>query len=212
MNNRVIQVRALQLGERIDVKGLEREDAFSSVPLAFRTSGDGIAVLFKSGAAVFIAMKPVDEEQLIRGLLELRRALRDLLGVRLVGTALEHRRDRGERVRTDEDLGGCEVLIRERRVLVVDRLGRLAELLARLPELRDALRDGRQLLRELGVRRRHGCVVARRGRGLAVGGLLLLGSGRARSERDKSKAYGPEHHRQELYAPGPGRDQFRGCC
>jgi uncharacterized Rmd1/YagE family protein len=68
MNNRIIHVRALQLGERIDVKGLEREDAFSSVPLAFRTSGDGIAVLFKSGAAVFIAMNPVDEEQLIRGL------------------------------------------------------------------------------------------------------------------------------------------------
>src|SRR4249919_2284897 len=68
MSNKEIHVRALQLGERIDVKGLEREDAFSSVPLAFRTSGDGIAVLFKSGAAVFIVMNPVDEEQLIRGL------------------------------------------------------------------------------------------------------------------------------------------------
>jgi uncharacterized Rmd1/YagE family protein len=68
MSNKEIHVRALQLGERIDVKGLEREDAFSSVPLAFRTSGDGIAVLFKSGAAVFIGMNPVDEEQLIRGL------------------------------------------------------------------------------------------------------------------------------------------------
>ncbi len=40
MNNKEIHVRALQLGERIDVKGLEREDAFSSVPLAFRTSGE----------------------------------------------------------------------------------------------------------------------------------------------------------------------------
>ena len=68
MNNREINVRALQLGERIEVKGLEREDAFSSVPLAFRTSGEGIAVLFKSGAAVFIGMNPVDEEALIRGL------------------------------------------------------------------------------------------------------------------------------------------------
>lgn len=68
MNNKVIGVRALQLGERIDVKGLEREDAFSAAPLAFRTGGEGIAVLFKSGAAVFIGMNPVDEEQLIRGL------------------------------------------------------------------------------------------------------------------------------------------------
>jgi uncharacterized Rmd1/YagE family protein len=68
MSNKEIHVRALQLGERIEVKGLERDDAFSSVPLAFRTSGEGIAVLFKSGAAVFIAMTPVEEEQLIRSL------------------------------------------------------------------------------------------------------------------------------------------------
>lgn len=68
MNNKDIHVRALQLGERIDTKGLEREEAFSSVPLAFRTAGGGMAVLFKSGAAVFIGMTPVDEEQLIRSL------------------------------------------------------------------------------------------------------------------------------------------------
>jgi uncharacterized Rmd1/YagE family protein len=68
MSNKRIHIRALQIGERIEVKGLEREDAFSSVPLAFRTGGDGIAVLFKSGAAVFISMTPVEEEQLIRSL------------------------------------------------------------------------------------------------------------------------------------------------
>ena len=68
MAGKEITARALQLGERIDVKGLEREDAFSSVPLAFRTSGDGMAVLFKSGAAVFIDMTPVAEEELIRRL------------------------------------------------------------------------------------------------------------------------------------------------
>jgi len=65
MNPKEIPVRALQLGERIDVKGLEREDAFSSVPLAFPTSREGMAVLFKSGAAVFINMTPVEEEELI---------------------------------------------------------------------------------------------------------------------------------------------------
>lgn len=68
MNAKEISVRALQLGERIDVKGLEREDAISSVPLAFRTSGEGMVVLFKSGAAVFINMTPVEEEELIRSL------------------------------------------------------------------------------------------------------------------------------------------------
>jgi uncharacterized Rmd1/YagE family protein len=68
MDTKEIPVRALQLGERIDIKGLEREDAFSSSPLAFRTSSDGMAVLFKSGAAVFINMTPVEEEELVRSL------------------------------------------------------------------------------------------------------------------------------------------------
>ncbi len=63
-----IPVRALQLGESLDIKGLERHDAFSTNPLAFRASATGTAILFKSGAAVFVNMTPVEEEQVIRGL------------------------------------------------------------------------------------------------------------------------------------------------
>jgi uncharacterized Rmd1/YagE family protein len=63
-----MRVRALQLGERIDLKGLEREDAFSSDPLAFRTQSSGFSMLFKSGAAVFFGLNPIEEEDLIRGL------------------------------------------------------------------------------------------------------------------------------------------------
>lgn len=63
-----IPVRALQLGERIDLKGLERADAFSSDPLAFRTQNVASVMLFKSGAAVFIGLNPIEEEDLIRGL------------------------------------------------------------------------------------------------------------------------------------------------
>jgi uncharacterized Rmd1/YagE family protein len=61
-------VRALQLGERLDLKGLEREDAFSSDPLAFRTASGGSVILFKSGAAVFVGLTPIEEDDLIRGL------------------------------------------------------------------------------------------------------------------------------------------------
>jgi uncharacterized Rmd1/YagE family protein len=68
MNDMGISVRALQLGERIDLKGLEREDTFSSNPLAFRTRSGGTAVLFKSGAAVFINMTPVEEDDLVMSL------------------------------------------------------------------------------------------------------------------------------------------------
>jgi uncharacterized Rmd1/YagE family protein len=61
-------VRALQVAERIDLKGLERPDQFSSNPLAFRTAGGGTAVLFRFGAAVFVGMNPLEEEAIIGGL------------------------------------------------------------------------------------------------------------------------------------------------
>ena len=63
-----ITARALQLGEHIDIKGLERADSFSKNPLAFTTPSGGAVVLFKSGAAVFIGLNPIEEEDIIRGL------------------------------------------------------------------------------------------------------------------------------------------------
>ena len=67
---RQMTARALQLGERIDIKGLERADSFSKNPLAFSTPSGGSVVLFKSGAAVFIGLNPIEEEDIIRGLAE----------------------------------------------------------------------------------------------------------------------------------------------
>ena len=61
-------IRALHLGESIDIKGLEREDAFSKTPLGFRTNSGGLAVLFKTGSAAFIGMTPIEEDELMRGL------------------------------------------------------------------------------------------------------------------------------------------------
>ncbi|MBL8844291.1 MAG: RMD1 family protein [Hyphomicrobium zavarzinii] len=63
-----VTVRALQLGERIDLRGLEREDTFSTSPLAFRTPEGGAVVLFKSGTAVFVGLTPVAEDALIDSL------------------------------------------------------------------------------------------------------------------------------------------------
>ncbi len=68
MANEAMHIRALQLGDHIDLKGLEREDAFSSNPLAFRTRSGGTVVLFKSGAVVFVNMTPIEEEDVVRGL------------------------------------------------------------------------------------------------------------------------------------------------
>ena len=64
MSEQVLVVRALQLAERIDLKGLERADQFSSNPLAFKVAGGGTAVLFRFGAAVFVGMNPLEEDDM----------------------------------------------------------------------------------------------------------------------------------------------------
>jgi uncharacterized Rmd1/YagE family protein len=68
MNYDSLPARALQLAERIDLKGLERPDQFSSQPLAFKVRGSGTVALFRFGAAAFIGMNPVEEESIIKGL------------------------------------------------------------------------------------------------------------------------------------------------
>lgn len=63
-----IRARALQLAERIDLKGLERQDQVSTNPLAFPAGMDGMVVLFRFGAAVLINLNPLQEEEIISGL------------------------------------------------------------------------------------------------------------------------------------------------
>ncbi len=56
-----ITVRAAQVGDRLDLKGLERDDAISKNPLAWRTPGGGLAVLFRFGAKVYAGTTAEDE-------------------------------------------------------------------------------------------------------------------------------------------------------
>jgi len=67
-SKRQITARALLLGERIDVAGLERSDVISTTPLAFRVGHEGYAVLFRYGAAVLIGLSPIEEDEVLRGL------------------------------------------------------------------------------------------------------------------------------------------------
>jgi uncharacterized Rmd1/YagE family protein len=60
--------RALQLAERIDLKGLDRPEQFSSNPLAFKVRSGGTVALFRFGAAVFIGLNPLEEEGIVKGL------------------------------------------------------------------------------------------------------------------------------------------------
>jgi uncharacterized Rmd1/YagE family protein len=59
--------RALLVGDRIDVAGLERPDVLATNPLAFR-SGEGFVVLFRYGVAVLVGLSPLEEDEVLRSL------------------------------------------------------------------------------------------------------------------------------------------------
>lgn len=118
--DQVVTARALQLGERLDLKELEREDTFSTNPLAFRTPEGGTVVLMKSGTAVFIGLNPVAEEALV-----------DSLGARVVSPTADRESETARIVvkPDEEDLSGpygtlqLKGLDQHRLLLVAEALG-----------------------------------------------------------------------------------------
>lgn len=56
------------LGDRIDTNGLERSDALSTLPLAFRVGADGVATVFRYGVVVFVGLSPLEEDEVLRTL------------------------------------------------------------------------------------------------------------------------------------------------
>lgn len=63
-----ITARALLLGDRLDVAGLERTDVLSTNPLAFRAGQEGFVALFRYGVAVLVGLSPLEEDEVIRSL------------------------------------------------------------------------------------------------------------------------------------------------
>jgi len=63
-----LTARALLLGDRIDVAGLERSDLLSAAPIAFRAGQDGFVALFRFGAVVLVGLTPLEEDDVIRSL------------------------------------------------------------------------------------------------------------------------------------------------
>ncbi len=66
-----VSVRALLVGDRIDVAALERDSVLktvSTLPLAFRAGENGIAVVFRYGVVVFVGLTPAEENEVLRNL------------------------------------------------------------------------------------------------------------------------------------------------
>lgn len=67
MRQPALTARAVLLGERIDTVGLERRDALSATPLAFRVGPAGMAVVFRYGVVVLVGLDALGEDEVIRG-------------------------------------------------------------------------------------------------------------------------------------------------
>src|SRR5574337_2218067 len=57
--------RALLLGDRIDLGGLERTDTISTTPLAFHVGQNGKVALYRYGVAVMVGLTPLEEEDIL---------------------------------------------------------------------------------------------------------------------------------------------------
>lgn len=64
-DNRRVTARALLLGDRIDLGGLERADMISAAPLAFHVGSEGRVALYRFGVAVFVGLSPLEEDETI---------------------------------------------------------------------------------------------------------------------------------------------------
>ncbi len=60
-----VTARALLLGDRIDIAGLERADAISAAPLAFHVGQGGRVALYRYGVAVLVGLSPLEEEDIL---------------------------------------------------------------------------------------------------------------------------------------------------
>lgn len=60
-----LRVRAVLVGDRLDTAGFRREHLVSTTPVAFKVGEDGLAVLFRYGAAVLLGLDEADEARVL---------------------------------------------------------------------------------------------------------------------------------------------------
>jgi uncharacterized Rmd1/YagE family protein len=60
-----LTARALLLGDRIDLAGLERSDTISVAPLAFHVGPSGRVALYRYGVAVMVGLSPLEEDDVL---------------------------------------------------------------------------------------------------------------------------------------------------
>jgi uncharacterized Rmd1/YagE family protein len=158
-----VTARALLLGDRIDVAGLERADAISTLPLAFHVGQNGKVALYRFGVAVMVGLTPLEEEDILARLKDrvagARLRKEDEIATLLIGEpedrivsvgqiALKDLSDERFLVFADA-LAKSVALGRDEREVnsVFDKIEPLADVLGRLGR---PMRDRREMLRLIG--------------------------------------------------------------
>jgi required for meiotic nuclear division protein 1 len=65
---KTLTVRALLLGQRLETRGLERDDTLATNPFTLRVAREGTAFLFRYGVAVFAQLSAIEEDEVLRSL------------------------------------------------------------------------------------------------------------------------------------------------
>lgn len=116
----VVTVRALLLGERLDLKGLEAAQRLATNPLLISAGEGQHAVLFRYGAVVLFGLGPLQEVTFLDQVAP------------LVGQPYAKRETEDARIRVDpaseEQLAGGEIVLRE---ATLERLQVIADALAK---------------------------------------------------------------------------------
>jgi uncharacterized Rmd1/YagE family protein len=63
-----IMLRAVLLGQRLDTKGLERQDTIALMPVTQRVGEKGVAFLFRYGVVVLVGLSPAEEAAFLESL------------------------------------------------------------------------------------------------------------------------------------------------
>lgn len=147
-----LTARAVLLGERIDTVGLERRDALSATPLAFRVGAAGMAIVFRYGVVVLVGLDTLTEDEVLRA-----------VAPRVVGAFAVHEEETirlapldGREERADPD-GVVRIADRspERMLVVADALAKSAALAhdeRQVAEVLDSIEPWARTLAERGRR------------------------------------------------------------
>jgi required for meiotic nuclear division protein 1 len=68
VTSETITLRAVLLGQRLDTKGLERQDTIALMPVTQRVGEKGVAFLFRYGVVVLVGLSPAEEAAFLESL------------------------------------------------------------------------------------------------------------------------------------------------